>query len=128
MYVFDSNEYYEALIAAFCLIAYTDSEIHHAEISRFVATLKEQNEFRNIDEKRLVSDIRDETARLGRDFGKGKAEALKKIQAVKNDYKIMEHVVKAARVALIADGKIHEAEETNLQDIHRALGITEDNR
>lgn len=121
------NEYYEALLAVFCLIAYSDGEMHTSEMSRFVSLVKKEPDFRDMDEARLLGDLQAEIEKLDRNFLARKEKALKNIQAFKNDFRMMEKILMAGRIALIADGRIHESEEANLAEIHKALGITERN-
>ena len=116
---------YDAIIAAFCLISYADGELHDIELSRFVETMCADDAFPDIDAARLTADIHAMIAELKKDFSAGRTRALARIEKVKNDFRIMNRVVHAARVALIADGRIVEAEELLLADIHRALGIRE---
>jgi tellurite resistance protein len=119
----DKNEIYEAIVAAFCLVSYADGELHQAELSRFIGLMQEDADFRHLDLDKLLLDIELEITLLDKDFKKGKDKSLAKIQMVKNDFRTMERVIRVARIALIADGRIHMSEEVQLSDIHRALGL-----
>lgn len=120
------NDIYDAIVAAFCLISYADGELHSSELARFVETISGDREFGIVDEVKLFNDVAARIADLDKDFLAGRARALATIQKVKNDFKGINKVIRAARIALVADGKIVEAEEVQLADIHRSLGLKEE--
>lgn len=122
----DKTEMYEAIVAAFCLVSYADGELHQAELTRFMELMHQDAEFRHFDLEKLLLDIELNIASLDKDFLKGRENALASIQKIKNDFRTMERVIRVARIALVADGVIHESEEVQLQDIHRALGLRDE--
>ena len=126
MSMMEKNDHYEAIVAAFCLVSYADGEVHQAELTRFIELMHQDPEFRHLDLDKLLVDIELDIALLDRDFIAGKENFLAKIQKVKNDFRMMDRVIRTARIALVADGKIHESEEVQLADIHRALGLRDE--
>lgn len=121
----ENTPLYNAVVGAFSLVSFADSQVHASEISRLIRTLKNESFFRNIDEQTLLKNVFDCVGRLNKDFEEEKIWALSQIANVKNDASSRDLILKIARLTLIADGKILESEENQIADIHAALGIKE---
>ena len=121
----DRQTQYEALLAAFCLVACSDGEMHTAELTRFLHQIQDKMIFGAVDEQKLLADIEKEKTALDHNFAKAKDRLLEKIKAVKNDFRTMKNVIEVARITLISDNRITESEEVILSEIHRILGLSE---
>lgn len=119
------HAHYDALIAAFCLVACADGEVHIAELARFLPRMQNRNLFGYVDEAKVIADVEREKEALEQNFEKEKTRLLGHIKAVKNDFRAMKDVIDVARITLISDNKIVESEEAILSEIHAILGISE---
>lgn len=116
---------YNAVIAAFTLVSFSDGNISTSELSRLVKFSEQEIHLKGVALEKLQDDISDFRKSLDADFAKGKTHALQQIEKVKQDAKARELVINIARIALISDDRILESEETMLSDIHTALGLME---
>lgn len=121
----NQNAHYDALIAAFCLVACADGEVHIAELARFLPRMQDRHLFGYIGEEKVIADVERERKALEKNFVKAKAHLLGNIKAVKNDFRAMKNVIDVARITLISDNRIVESEEAILSEIHAILGISE---
>lgn len=121
-----NTELYNAVIAAFTLVAFSDGHISTPELSRLVKYADQETSFKGISLEKIQDDVSDLRKSLDADFAKGKIRALEQIEKIKADAKARELVINIARIALISDDKVLESEEVILADIHAALGLTEE--
>ncbi len=123
---FETQDLYQAVIAAFSLVAYADGQVHMSEMSRLVTTLKSEGLFKAVSPQRMQDDIFALVKDLDDDFEKEQLPALLAIIGkIKDEARGREVILKIARLTLLADGKVTESEEKILADIHRTLGLSE---
>ncbi len=117
-------ELFEALAAAYALVATADLEVPEVEISRFQGWARDVG-FGARDAERLCERCRTLAARLLGDRP-GRAEALERVASIKGGGKRASLVLGAARVAVVADARLEEVEEIALREVATALGMDPD--
>lgn len=105
------------------MIACADSELAESEIERFREVIKVSKSCKGMDIAQIEREFLELTETILESFEKGQKVAIEAIKKVKNDSRIVEHVVSAAQIAMVADGSLRESEEIVLRDICLALGL-----
>ncbi|MEO0322669.1 MAG: TerB family tellurite resistance protein [Myxococcota bacterium] len=114
----------QAIAGAFALLATVDAEVAEDEVRRFAEVVTLQPEFARLDRVMLGRTFRALAEEMLADPERGRPLALGKVRAVRNDPAGAELVVRAAQIAIVADGRLHEAEERALEEICAALGVS----
>ncbi len=116
-----------ALSGAFALVAVSDGELARSEADGFVEMLRGKTDvFTGLDFEALESTFRDLADALIANPEDGRQRAFDCIACVAGDPVKSELVRSAAAVAVAADGRVRSAEDTALQEISKALGLTND--
>ena len=114
----------QAIAGAFALVATVDADVAEDEVRRFAQVVSLQPDFARLDRLELMRTFRKLAEDVVRDPVAGRAIALEKVRAVASDPARAELVVRAAQIAIVADGKLHEAEERALEEVCAALGVS----
>ncbi len=116
-----------ALSGAFALVAASDGELARSEADGFVEMLRGKTDvFTGLDFEALERTFRDLADALVANPEDGRQRAFDCIARVAGDPVKSELVRSAAAVAVAADGRVRSAEDTALQEISKALGLTND--
>ena len=118
-----SGEVLPAVAGAFALMACADAEVADSEVERFVETIRSSAVFSTVDLDALEQQFRSLTSAVLNDFEQGRARALEAIGRVRGDADAAVQVIRAAQVAMVADGQLHEAEEAILRNLCIFLGL-----
>ncbi|MEM1415544.1 MAG: TerB family tellurite resistance protein [Myxococcota bacterium] len=118
----------QAIAGAFALVATADADVAFEEVERFAQVVELQPELARVDRAELSRAFRALASQVVRDPAQGRALALEKVRAVATDPARAELVVRAAQIAIVADGKLHEAEEHALAEVCGALGVSPEGR
>jgi tellurite resistance protein len=118
-----SGDALPAVAGAFALVACVDAEVTDTEIERFVEQLRQNRAFSGVDLDGLEQQFRQLSAAVLEDFESGRKRAIEAIRRVHGDTEVASQVVRAAQVALVADGQLHSAEEVILAEICTVLGL-----
>lgn len=121
----EKTDTYQAIMSAFALVSYADAKVHQSEISRLIKILGEYPVFKTVPTSAILNDSARAIKALDNNFGKEKTNCLERIAKVKNDAHARDLVLEIARLTLMSDGTIQEAEENQIADIHLALGVKE---
>ena len=112
----------QAVAAGFVLVACSDGELSPYEVDRFVGVIDDTKPPAPIDRHALEMSFRALADEVLRHFDEGRSHALAQIEKVRDDVRTADLVISAARVAIVADGKLEDIEEAVLRDIFVALG------
>jgi tellurite resistance protein len=114
-----------AVAGAFVLVAAVDGELSRAEADEFLEALRSKaGAFATVDFAELAKTFEDLCEAMFADPEDGKRLALKCVARVKGVPQHAELVRSAAAIAAAADGRVDSIEESVMQDIQRALGLT----
>lgn len=114
-----------AVAGAFVLVAAADGELSRDEADRFIEVLRtEADVFAPIDFAELAKTFGDLSEAMLADPEDGKRFALQCVARVKGVPQHAELVKSAAEIAAAADGRLQSVEESVMQDVRRALGVS----
>jgi tellurite resistance protein TerB len=114
-----------ALSGAFALVAASDGELARSEVDGFVEMLRGKTDvFSGLDFEELESTFRELTDALIANPEDGRQRAFDCITRVAGDPVRSELVRSAAAIAVASDGRVRATEESTLQEISRALGLS----
>ena len=119
-----SDEVLRAVSGAFAIVACADGALEESEIEAFLDMIRETRAFQNVNLGTLEAQFR----RLGKaildDPEGGRGHAMQEIALLeKGDPRQTALVVSAAQIAIVANGKLADAEEAVLREICEALGL-----
>lgn len=117
-----------AVIEAFVYVAASDGSFAAPELERFVRWAKEQPLFADKEPAQLAASFGDVAARFVGDFEDAQEAALALIAEQSGSAEAEELLMRAAGVAVVADGRLEEVEETAVDRVARALGREPSNR
>jgi tellurite resistance protein TerB len=118
------DELLRAVCGAFALVSAADGSVSSSEIDRFAGVLEESAErFPNLDLAKIDGLFRQLGQAILSDPEDGRQRVLREVAAVSDDEKKRDLVRAAALIAIEADGRTLESEETVLTDIAGALGL-----
>ena len=115
-------ELIDALAAAYALVAAADRDLAEIELGRLRNWGKEAG-FSGADLSDLQDRARGFAAGLVNQAGENRVIALARVRALAGDDQRAGLVLAAARVAVVADERVVEAEEDALREIAGALGL-----
>lgn len=119
----DDQNFYDAFVAVFSLIAFADQELHKRETIRFISHAKKLNLVKAKTSLSLQADLETFTNDLESNFEKTRKQAISKIQKVSAQTGTLERLMELAQTAIVADDKIQESEEQMMIYICKALEI-----
>ncbi|HJK94741.1 MAG TPA: TerB family tellurite resistance protein [Polyangiaceae bacterium LLY-WYZ-15_(1-7)] len=114
----------QAVAAAFALVATADRELADAEVDRFLQVLADDPAFEAVDASAIGPQFRALAQAVLDRPEEGWLVALSRLQKVEPER--IDHVIRAAQIAIVADGALHPQEEAALRRICEALGIDPD--
>ena len=112
-----------ALASAFALIACADHQLDRREIDRFFEVVRSTDRLASLDLRRIEKEFTGITEGLIEDYGAGREEALANIAKMKRDQDDRDIILSASQIAIVADERLEDSEETVLKDICEALGV-----
>lgn len=119
----DDQNFYDAFVAVFSLIAFADQELHKRETIRFISHAKKLNLVKAKTSLSLQADLETFTNDLESNFEKARKQAISRIQKVSAQTGTLERLMELAQTAIVADDKIQESEEQMMIYICKALEI-----
>ncbi len=121
-----TDELLRAVTSAFALIAVADGDLAAAEDSQFLTVLRDhQDVFAPLDLDLVDLLFRDICGAILGDPAAGRKHALKEVAAVKGNAVHAELVRAAAEIAVAADQRVLAAETQLMQDICKALNLSQ---
>ncbi len=119
------DDFLKALCGAFAVVAVADGRLDPRESERFLQMLREHLDILpRLDLDHVERRFRELTDALLTDPVGGRQHALEDIARIRGQVEQREMVQSAARLAVIADGRIDPSETRVLEEISRALGCT----
>lgn len=116
----------KALSAAFALVAAADLELAESEVERFMELVQVDQRLSKLDASLLEPRFRALVEAIMENPEVGRHSALKLLEACKDDPIRAQRIIEAAQIAVVADARIEESEETTLREIAVALGLDPD--
>lgn len=120
-----SQNFLEAVAAAYTWICCSDGEVPELEIEGFTKTLLESNLINSISATDFEKAFLNLMEIFHRNYEEGVETARERILKIKNDSYISEQVLFYARKAIVADHKIEPREEVVISEIKGLLDIKE---
>ncbi len=121
-----TQDFYDASVAIFSLIAYADQELHKREILRFINNLKQMNLVKTRSPDDMQKDLLAFSGELEANFEKTRKKAIACIQKASSTPGHLDNLIKLAQTAIVADEKLTESENQMIAYICQALGINPD--
>ena len=112
-----------AVSAAFAFVACADGSLAEREVERFAEWATEQSGLAGLD---LEARLRQLHRAFALDFDEAERHVTTALAAVKDDAVKRETVLTAARIAVVADGRLEPVEEAALRRVCEALGVEPD--
>ncbi len=112
-----------ALASAFALIACADNQLDRREIDRFFEVVRSTDKLASLDLRKIEKEFTGITQALIEDYAAAREEALANIAKMKRDKDDVDIVLSASQIAIVADERLEDSEETVLKDICEALGV-----
>lgn len=119
----DDQNFYDAFVAVFSLIAFADQELHKRETIRFISHAKKLNLVKAKTSLSLQANLETFTNDLESNFEKARKQAISRIQKVSAQTGTLERLMELAQTAIVADDKIQDSEEQMMIYICKALEI-----
>ncbi len=118
------TELLRAVSAAFAFVACADGSLDPREVERFAEWAAAQPGLAgDVD---LEAHLRALHRALALDFAEAERHIAASLSAVKDDAQKRETVLAAARIAVVADGRLEPMEEAALRRVCEALGVAPD--
>lgn len=118
------TELLRAVSAAFAFVACADGSLHPREVERFAEwTAAQPGLPGDVD---LEARLRALHRAFALDFDEAERRVAAWLSAVKDDAAKRETVLAAARIAVVADGRLEPVEEAALRRVCEALGVEPD--
>ena len=121
-----SDEALKGLAAAFALVAAADLELAEEEVERFLELVRVDQRLSEIDAKLLEPRFRALTNSILENPEVGRHAAFELIHSIKELPGLPQKIIEAAQIAVVADARIEDTEESTLREIAEALGIDPD--
>ena len=112
-----------AMTASYALVATSDAELVHDEVKRFMHLVRAQTQFADCTEAQLEAQFQKLADFLISSPDEARRVAFESIDDAAEDEGHRDLIIRAAQIAIVADGRLHQREEVMINDIRRRLGL-----